>query len=469
MSVDTPGLRRQVLWQLARPRTVADRQRFRRMALGVAGSGALLLAALAIFTVSAKEPWATVCDDSGCWTEYRVADLAPFVAERGLRGGTALGALLLVVPFVLLALQALRTGTAARERRLAALSLAGATQRDLRRLASLEGTYAAGAGALLAGPVYLGLWLILGRLLPAGAKLLPQPGVLVSLGWPALVLILSAVGGLVARQAARPATVSPLGLTRRRPRPLSRTAAVVPIASAVVIWVGIGVVPWGDPPWGYFLALVAAAVLAISSGPWLILLTGRLAARRNGLLNSMAGRRLLADVRTPGRVVGVMLAVGVAFGIIAVLVAEALGAQDIYDRGFFLTGAQAATIGVVVAAVVATSALAVGATEQVLDGARSTAILVALAASPSFVLKIVRRQMMLAAVPATVIGAVLGWVVYGWVTVNSEDGGWVGIAPALPVAMVVAGLAATVGALVAAQTVRPTIVTSSGPENLRTP
>ena len=75
--------------------------------------------------------------------------LAPFLADPQLRPGAGLGAVLLVVPFSLLGWQALRTGTAARERRLAALSLAGATRAQLRRLAHLEGMRAAVIGGLL--------------------------------------------------------------------------------------------------------------------------------------------------------------------------------------------------------------------------------------------------------------------------------------------------------------------------------
>ncbi|GLY33831.1 FtsX-like permease family protein [Kineosporia sp. NBRC 101731] len=462
-----------IFWQLSRPRSAADRQRARRMAFGVAGSGALLLGALAILTLRVGTASSYTCDDSGCYTDLGVngppdGGLAPYVVESGLRGGTAIGAVLLVVPFVLLALQALRTGTAARERRLAALSLAGATRRDLRRLAFLEGTRAAVIGALAAGPLYLLLWLVLGPALPIGSKMLPQPEWPILVGWLVMVAAAFPLGGLVAAQAARPAAVSPLGLTRRQQRPLTSAHAVAPVVSAGLIAIFL----WRSSfmhQLGVGGAAAATVALAISSGPWVILFTGWLAARRRGLVTSMAGRRLMADVRTPGRVVGVMLAVGISYGIIATLVVDVTG-PDAHDQKFYLVGMAGAAVAVAVAAVVATFSLVVGATEQVLDNARATAILVALAASPAFVSKIVRRQMLLAAVPATVLGAVLGWLVFGVLVVGSEDEG-VGpkLAVALPAAMAAAALSATVGALVAALAVRPTIRSSSGPENLRTP
>ena len=460
-----------VFWQLARPRTAADRKRARRMSFGVAGSGALLLAAIAILTVPKVSSSAVTCIDAQCDVDSKwlaVNSLAPYVAESGLRGGSVIGTLLLMVPFVLFALQALRTGTAARERRLAALSLAGATRSDLRRLALLEGTRAALLGALLAGPVYLLLWLILGPALPYGSKLLPRPGIPIGLGWLGLLVVLAPIGGLIARQSARPATVSPLGLTRRQARPLTRADAIIPAASAILVGVGLAL-PWGEPPVGLFLALIAISALAISGSPWLVHLVGHLAARRPSLLTSLAGRRLLADVRTPARVVAVMMAVGVSFGVITVLAADVLQAVNISDRGFYLTGDGIAAVGAGVAALVASSSLVVGATEQILDNARATAVLVALAASPRFVTRIVRRQMLLTAVPPTVLGAVLGWLFYVWIILN-DDGSWSWrIAAALAVAVLAAALAATLGALVATQAVRPAIRTSSGPENLRTP
>lgn len=56
------------------------------------------------------------------------------VAEPGLRGGTALATVLMVLPLLLLVHQVIRLGTSARERRLAALRLAGATPGEVRVL-----------------------------------------------------------------------------------------------------------------------------------------------------------------------------------------------------------------------------------------------------------------------------------------------------------------------------------------------
>jgi hypothetical protein len=462
-----------VFWQLARPATDADRNRVRLVSIAVAGCGMFLLAALAILTITGDVQGQSCADDvcPAVVVNPGLAKFAPYLAQRGLRGGTALGAVLLVIPFVLFGVQALRTGTAARERRLAALSLAGATRPQLRRLAFLEGTRAAAIGAVLAGPAYLLLWLVFGVLLPDGWKMLPDPGWAVAAGWPVLVVLLALAGGLAARAAARPATISPLGLTRRAARGLG-PSSVVGLILPVIVVVLVVAVPLGLRPSMYnvifpIALLVALVALAINGGPWLIQLIGVFAIRR-GLVTSMAGRRLLADVRSPGRGVGVLIAVGIAFSVIALGVASLLLPEDgshYDDLGFYLVGYLAAGIGGLVACVVASGSLVVGATEQVLDGRRGTAVLVSLAASPSFVSRVVRRQLLLAAVPAAGIGALLGWSLAGYPYADSG----LGLLVALPCGLGCSVLAAWIGALVAARAVRPAILAASTPDNLRTP
>src|SRR6185503_13031059 len=64
--------------------------------------------------------------------------LFALVGEPGLRGGTTFATVMLCLPALLLLYQAVRLGTAAREHRLAALRLAGATPGDLRALGAVE-------------------------------------------------------------------------------------------------------------------------------------------------------------------------------------------------------------------------------------------------------------------------------------------------------------------------------------------
>jgi hypothetical protein len=213
--------------------------------------------------------------------------------------------------------------------------------------------------------------------------------------------------------------------------------------------------------------LVASVAFAITGGQWLILGIGRIAVRR-GPVTSLAGRRLLAEVRSPGRVAAVLFASGATLAVLGRIGVEEL--QQV-TAGEALAGSTfaaliAVTLATVVAAVVATASLAVGAGEQILDSRRATAVLVALAASPRFVQQVIRRQLLLACVPAAVLGALTGWLVisdFGSGRLpNSET------VAALPISALAAGLVAGAGALVAARALRPAIHESSMPDNLRT-
>ena len=139
--------------RLATPTSGADRGRFALIAGATAAAGALLVAALHILRLPTFDP--------GSPGEAN-ADLANYVTEGGLRGGVVIATLLLTVPVFALAVQALRVGSVARDRRMASLRLAGATPGDVRRIAAAEAGGAALAGGLLAGPAYVLLWIVAG-------------------------------------------------------------------------------------------------------------------------------------------------------------------------------------------------------------------------------------------------------------------------------------------------------------------
>jgi hypothetical protein len=141
---------------LARPASPADRTRVRLVAASTGVTGALLLAAGRIARLQ--------LDTDGSGFGYGVIPrtstdgLAPYVAQAGLRPGVVLGILLLTVPVLALAVQALRTGSVARDRKLSSLRLAGATPAEVRRIAAVEAGGAGLIGGLVAGPAYLVLY-----------------------------------------------------------------------------------------------------------------------------------------------------------------------------------------------------------------------------------------------------------------------------------------------------------------------
>ena len=119
------------------------------------------------------------------------------------------------VPVFALAVQALRVGSVARDRRMSALRLAGATPRDVRAVAAAEAGGAALLGGLLAGPAYLALFVLLGRLLPGGNRLLPTPSVADLLVWLIVVALLGLLGVLAGAAVERRVLTNPLGVHRR--------------------------------------------------------------------------------------------------------------------------------------------------------------------------------------------------------------------------------------------------------------
>jgi hypothetical protein len=69
-----------------------------------------------------------------------------YSSDSGIQRAVLFAITLLIVPVLALAVQSLRVGSVARDRRMAALRLAGATPRDIRIVAAAEAGGAAFAG-----------------------------------------------------------------------------------------------------------------------------------------------------------------------------------------------------------------------------------------------------------------------------------------------------------------------------------
>ncbi len=141
--------------------------------------------------------------------------------------------------------------------------------------------------------------------------------------------------------------------------------------------------------------------------------SGRLLRRRDSAEDLLAGyRRLEADPRTAGRVAGVLMICGLALAIEVVFAADIL-TEAPYDRGFYLTGVGLAVAGTLVAASVAVVTLLVGAADQLLDARRPLATLVAFGVEESVLIRVLTRRLSVAAVPAVMIGVVVGGALMG--------------------------------------------------------
>lgn len=338
------------------------------------------------------------------------------VADPGTRWGTAFAAVLLTLPPLLLLHQAVRLGTAARERRLAALRLAGATPGEVRRLGAIEVGIPTFAGSI-AG---LGLYWLLRQVLGGAATdqtfdgdgyvstydLALVPTSVAPQWWAVLLVIAGATlaGVAVGARASRGVVVTPLGVTRQQTSSPPRPWGLVAIAVAVVL-VPVMLRLQADALVFVVVALVVVAIISLA--PWAAFRVGRaVETRATSAPLLLAARRLVADPRPAGRasaaVGAIALVAGGATGIAVDLVNSA-NDDPFYSISLALVGA-----ALLVALVVAIGTLAVHSVESMLDRKRSVASLVALGMPLADLESAQRWEARLVAVPMASVGVLLG-------------------------------------------------------------
>jgi hypothetical protein len=456
---------------LARPASPADRTRSLLVAVSTGVAGALLVAAARIARLQLDTDGSSF--GFGFTPRTGSEGLAPYVSQAGLRPGVVLGVLLLAVPVLALAVQALRTGSVARDRKLSSVRLAGATPGEVRRIAAVEAAGAALVGGLLAGPAYLLLYVLLGALPTAGHRLLPSPDGIDLLAWLAVVVLALLAGLLAGGLVARRVVVDPLGVRRRtRDVPPGKVALAVTLLAAAGLATGVIAMAVGPAHWWFpiGLILVSLLVMVFAGAPAAVTALGRRRARRAGAVDLLAGLRVAAAPRSNGRVAAVLLVCGVAFGVQAVLVGDLLRSHNLGDdRSFYLGGHALAAAGVVVALVVAVVTLLVGMSDALLEARRPLAALRALGVQESELEESLRAQSSTGTVPAVVVGTVLGAV--GITTLIAGDEAWSHEAAraALPVAVTALVAALLVRLLVrgSARLLRSSLRAATDPENLR--
>lgn len=205
-----------------------------RIVLTVLGSAAATLGLLAVGTVLSV-PVDHNPNDSTYLTAHYTSEL---LAQYGLRKGLSIGLLLVTVPVLLFVVQCARLGAPARERRLAALRMSGATPADVVRVVAAESGLAACAGAALGALGYF-----VGRLVadaPNRYGLRPLPTDVLPPWW-ALVVLIALVPVLVVALSVlllRRVAAAPHGLTRRSRSRRPATWPVVLLGAGVVLSVG---------------------------------------------------------------------------------------------------------------------------------------------------------------------------------------------------------------------------------------
>lgn len=399
---------------------------------------------------------------SDSWSAYGQERLFAPIGDAGTRPGAILAVVLLTVPVLLLLDQAVRLGSTGRHRRYAALSVAGATRRDLRRWAAIEVGAPALVGALLGVP----LWLLLRELL--GFRLAMHAGALVptSVGpgpWTwAILAAVTTYGVLVGRRSGSRATaLTSLGGEAGPPRPWPALAI---LAGALVAISGRGGSSSAES-----LATLITAVLLVTLGtvglaPWAAHAAGGWAARRARRAPALvAGRRLQADPRPAGRAAAAVGAVGLTIGVLGVFVGDVLATTDPYDRDDYLVPAAVVAMCALLAVAMIALSIAVHSVETTAQHRREVAALLATGVPTSVITAAQRTECLLTSLPLALAGSAAGSIGYGWLA-SVSPGAYVGGAAALLLAaLVVAG-----SVLVTTALVRPWLVAALDPGNLRT-
>ncbi|MCG5448528.1 FtsX-like permease family protein [Micromonospora hortensis] len=386
------------------------------------------VAGLTALTVLAIPTPAATDENQNRWSEqYHNA----LLAQPGLRGGTAIALLMLMIPVLALAGQCARLGAPARDRRLAALRLAGATPGQVTRLVVLE----TGVAALLGTLVGLGVYLVGRDLLhrpDAQGQLALPTDVLPSTGALAgVVLGLPVVAALAAALMLRTVTTSPLGVSRkaareRGPGPWAGLLIGFGVASFALIRPAVnsvddtGGLAWLVPL--LFAAGAFAAMIGVVIGTgWISYHCGRLLrrhARRAPAL--LAAGRLMADPWAGSRTFAALLA-ALIFGAGAAALRAQFAAQDQLDReqnllagvderpdSFYLDTMDLVDAAVAVAILIAAGGLIVALVEGIVARRRAYAALVATGVPRATLSRSVAWQALAPAVPAILLALAVG-------------------------------------------------------------
>ncbi|PZF88445.1 FtsX-like permease family protein [Micromonospora deserti] len=365
--------------------------------------------------------------------------------EPGLRGGTAFALLLLTIPVLALAGQCARLGAPARDRRLAAVRLAGATPGQVTGIVVAETGVAGLLGALAGLAAYLGGRDLLHRpdergLLPLPTDVLPPAGAVA-----AVVLGLPVVAAVASALLLRRVTATPFGVVRRvrrrGPRPwpglliglgLAAFAAFRPVG----LWFERQQIE--PPPWLPPVLLVGgglAAMIGVVAGTgWISYATGRLLhryARRPAAL--LAARRLAADPwagsRTFAALLAAMLFGAGAAGLRAYFTAQdelyrRIGAESAGGGDFYLDTMDLVDLAVVVAMVIAAGGLVVALVEGITARRRTYAALVATGVPRATLGRAIAWQSLVPAVPAVAVALTVGLLLARGVFGSPTAGGY---------------------------------------------
>ncbi|MGY4927437.1 ABC transporter permease [Streptomyces sp. 900105755] len=315
--------------------------------------------------------------------QYSVPVGSGLLDQPGTRAGVITALMLLFIPVLGFLGQCARVGAVHRDRRLAALRLAGATPAQVRRIAALES-----GPACLAGSAVATAFSVLSLL-----RLWHRPGPAAWAGIAVVAVLVPALGAAVSALALRRVVVSPLGRLRRV-RPAKGPGRVFLVATGLLAVSAVLFAPaaFDGDPFAFPLAgsappaVFALCLLVGASAVWLAGWSSRslgrvLAARARRPALLIAAERLRDDPWAASRTHAAVLlvtVVGTGFvGVRQVLLAD-LHAMDRAGRlgmglTYYTTGLDLTAAAILVALAIALSGLAVGTAESLATRRRGLA------------------------------------------------------------------------------------------------
>ncbi|MFF3176319.1 FtsX-like permease family protein [Streptomyces sp. NPDC057900] len=418
----------------------SDRREWWRIALTSVGALLATGLALAAVTVSSVSGQASIAFGHG------------LLNQPGQRTGVVATLVLLLVPVFGFLGQCARIGAVHRDRRTAALRLAGASPRQVRRIAALESGPACLVGAVVGAAVFAAVL--------AGSGRTPPP--LAWAGYVVVVLGVPVAAALVSGFALRKVIAEPLGRLRRPGQePDRRTAlalllpGIVLASAALVLFLSdsrSGVSPL--PPLVVSLVLLSSGGALWAAGASAAFMGRRLTAGARSPAVLIAAGRLSQDPWAAARTHAALLlvtVVGTGFvGVREVLLAvlRERGGYTPVDLDFYTTGLDLTGAAVLVALFVGLCGLAVGAAESLATRRRGLAAQAAAGVPRAVLAKALLLETALPLAPATLLAGIGGMTVHLAYASFVTPGSFPSMLPLLvPVAVYAASLLAAATSL----------------------
>ncbi len=404
---------------LALPRSGTDRRRLQLLMVSVAVAGAFLLAGLRITRLGFGSDLAydEVTSPDGYFVTAPNARYSDYLQESGLRSGVALATIFLAATACALAYQALKLGTAARDRRLAAFRLAGATPDQVRRLGAVEGAIAGLAGGILAGPAYFALAFLF-QTLPQVARLLPRPDWWDLLAWPVMAILLSAATAVLGSRLRRGLVTDPLAKAEHKPTRV-RAGIIGGLIGLVIAVAATGGLMAGGERFGTVIIFVPAAgvlIATIALAPLLAYGQGKRLSRSADPIKVLAGGRLIRTARTAARSITLLVFCGAVVGLCIASMISVYRQYDDVDGGiggdlaFYSTGFGLAAFASLAVGLAAGASLLAGTADDLLDQRRNLACLSIFGVGEDHLRRSVRLQLTAIATPAVSAGLAIGYL-----------------------------------------------------------